>query len=812
MVQDALTYFNGDELSASVFINKYALRDKENNLLEQNPDQMHRRMAKEFARIEKNKFKKPLTENFIYECFKNFSEIIPQGSPMAGIGDREHYVSLSNCYLCTSPLDSYASIMQTDMELVQISKRRGGVGINLDNLRPAGTSVTNSARTSTGVVSFMERYSNSIREVGQNARRGALMLTLSIHHPEVLEFALAKKDKKKVTGANISVKLTDEFLKAVEEDKEYEQRWPVTGKAKIKKMVNAREVWKQIIYQAWESAEPGLLFWDNVIRESPADCYSKYRFNSVGTNPCSELILCELDSCRLLLLNLFGFVRNPFGVDSYFDFQAFYEKSQIAQRLMDDLIDLELEAIDRIINKINSDPEPSEVKADEKNLWGKIREKCELGRRTGTGITALGDTIAAVGLKYGSDESIKFAEEVYKTLKFGCYRASVDMAKELGPFPIWDKELEKGNPFLNRIKDETIGRLHISGETLFHDMQRYGRRNIALLTTAPAGSVSIEAGPPPYYQTSSGVEALFKTYFIRRKKINHSDENGRVDFVDEMGDKWQEYPVYHPKLKLWMDVTGETDITKSPYHGCCAEDIDWTQRVKLQGALSKHVDHSISSTVNLPSTVTPEEVAVIYETAWRSGCKGITVYRAGCRSGVLVEDTKDKINKTNAPKRPKDVICDIHTTHVKGEEFFVFVGLLNNEPYEVLAGTNGFSLPKGKKGVIKKIRRGRYDLYYEGELWCEDITSHSNDEQEAITRMTSTALRHGADINFVTTQLSKTKGEMHSFAKSVARTLKKYIIDGSKVHGEDCPNCKNDSLVRQEGCATCKNCGWSRCE
>jgi ribonucleoside-diphosphate reductase alpha chain len=810
------TYFNGDDLAASTFLNKYALRDNDQNLLEKRPQDMHRRIAKEFARIEKQKFKRPYSEGEIYDALQYFRRIVPQGSPMYGIGNPYQFISLSNCYVVEPPVDSYGGICKTDQQLVQISKRRGGNGTDLSLLRPRKAPTHNAARTSTGIGPFMERFSNSIREVGQEGRRGALMLTLSVHHPEVETFATIKNDDKKVTGANISIRLTDEFLNAVLKDEEYEQRWPCTQAdadklkvpfRKVSRMVKARDVWDTIIKSAHMRAEPGLLFWDNIIRESIPDCYAHLGFETVSTNPCSEIPLSILDSCRLLLLNCYGYVRNAFRSDAYFDWQLFYSDTQMAQRLMDDLVDLELECIDRILSKISSDPEADDTKRVEVDLWQGIRKACIEGRRTGTGITALGDTMAALGIKYGSDASIDFTDRVYKTLKFGAFRASVDMAKELGPFPIWDHELEKDNPFLNRIREETValsqdelGGHLISGQALWNDMKKYGRRNIALLTTAPAGTVSIMT------QTTSGIEPLFMIGYTRRRKIIGTEQNARVDFVDHLGDKWTEFTVYHPKVTEWMEVTGETDVTKSPWYGCCAEDLDWKQRVILQAKANAHVDHAISSTINLPEDVSIEKVKEIYETAWQYGCKGITVYRKNCRTGVLVEkkeekkDEGDRIVKNHAPKRPKSLPCDVHHIRVKGNEYFVLVGLFGNskDPYEVFAGLNGHISKGVKSGVVEKLSRGVYYASFEDGTEMKSVAEYIEDSEEALTRSISTSLRHGIDISYIVHQLEKTKGDLQSFSKAMARALKKYIPDGSVVSGESCPDCKQASIVRGE--------------
>lgn len=804
-------YFNGEELPAKVFVDKYALRNNKGELLECDPNDMHNRIASEIARIEKKKFAKPLSKEEIFDYLKNFGRIVPQGSPMYGIGNPYQYVTISNCYV-TKLIDSYGGIHRTDEHISQISKRRGGIGFDISALRPDGATTHNSSRTSTGIIPFMERFSNSIREVGQNGRRGAMMLTISIHHPQVLDFATVKKDLTKVTGANISIRLSDEFLKAVDDDTEYEQRWPVDAKKpKISKMVRARDVWKVIIDGAWSVAEPGLLFWDTILRESPADCYAEHGFRSISTNPCSEISISELDSCRLLLLNLYSYVNHPYTSNATFDYVRFYEDAKIAQRIMDDIVDLEMECVQRILDKLEKDPEEDNIKFVEKELWQKVYSACELGRRTGTGVTALGDTLAALGVGYGTDESIQVAEKIYQTLKFGCYQSSIDMSKELGSFPVWNKDLEKNNPFLKRFCNETVklsDEITLDGKKLYQEMQEHGRRNIAILTTAPAGTVSILT------QTTSGIEPAFMLEYLRRKKVNPSDKNARIDFVDQSGDSWEEFIVYHPKVRDWMKITGETDIKKSPWYGYCAEEIDWQQRVKLQAAAQKHIDHSISSTINLPENISVEKVAEIYETAWKSGCKGITVYRSNCRSGVLVDNKKiEDINipKTDSIKRPKEIPCDLHHITVKGEPYLVVVGLVNSDPYEVMV-TRGKFPKKYANGISRKVKRGQYEVIVgDSDEVKIQVTSDCDEHEEALTRMTSTALRHGADINFVVHQLEKSKGDIQSFSKSIARALKKYISDGQKVSGESCSSCGSESIVRQEGCVTCKNCGWSKC-
>ncbi len=1180
-------YFGGNDLPAKVFLDKYALRNEKLELLESTPDEMFHRIATELARIEKKKFKKPMSYDEIMSYIKDFKRIIPQGSPMSGIGNPYQFVTISNCYVVESPVDSYAGIMKTDEEIVQISKRRGGVGTDISYLRPNGTPTTNAARTSTGIVPFMERYSNTIREVGQSGRRGALMLTCSIHHPEVLDFSKCKRDLTKVTGANISVRLSDEFLQAVKEGTEYEMRWPVDSKEpEISEMIDARTVWMEIVETAHATAEPGLLFWDNIIRESPADCYADFGFRTTSTNPslrgetlvstnsgvfpieylakngtnvkvrnlrgewhnchifksgvnkqlmkitfsnqqvvyctpehkwpilnttnhiinrhtgkvlkkqtkdlqrqdkiyfpsfntpidnkecgftfddgfvigwnlgdgwtsyhkiqqakqygfifsqedidskigekvlnytnnlakknssisrdhdsnaysycttdkavvksfeekglyskkegvpstvwsgnkkyikgfidglfsadgyvrvcdkisncsivlvsshekivydiqkllsfygirsnirksttknssfpngkkydkeytrfdltisgldvnkfseyfslsneskqnkleiiknknishndkgrieyankrdyivikniektdifedvyditvhddthtflmesgitgnCGELPLCPYDSCRLLLLNLLTYVKNPYTNNSYFDFEEFYKDAQVAQRFMDNLIDIEIEMIDRIIAKIKKDPESTGVKSRELELWKKMKKACSDGRRTGTGITALGDTIAALGYKYGSNKSIDVTEEIYKTLKLGAYRSSVDMAKELGAFKVWNHELEKDNAFLLRMKDED--------PQLWTDMKKHGRRNISLLTTAPAGSVSIES------QTTSGVEPVYMLQMVRRKKINPNDAGTRVDYRDQLGDCWQEFEVFHPQVKKWMSVTGKTDIKESPWYGCCAEDINWQNRVKLQAAAQRHVDHSISSTVNLPEDVSVDEVAKIYQTAWEAGTKGITVYRKNCRTGVLVEKKtvqEDMIQYHDAPKRPKELPCDVFHVSVKGHPYFALVGTLFGQPYEIFVGDDdeGLIHRSIKKGIIKKHKRGKYGLFSPTDpdkVIHPDISKYIGDDYESQTRNLSMSLRHGVRPSFIVHQLEKIEGDLMSFNKACSRVLKKYIKDGEAVSGEECAECGSE-LVRQDGCVSCPNCGFSKC-
>jgi len=784
-------YFDGDELAAKVFVDKYALRNQNSELLEKTPEDMHWRIATELARIEKKKFKSPLSKEEIFQYLDRFNRIVPQGSPMFGIGNPYQYVSLANCFLVEPPEDSYGGILKTDEQLVQISKRRGGAGVDISKLRPNNTPTTNAAGSSTGIIPFMERYSNSIREVGQLGRRGALLVSLNVHHPEILNFITAKRDLTKITGANLSIKLTDEFLNAVEQNTTYQQRWPVdSNNPTITQDVQAKKIWDAIIENVHLMSEPGLLFWDTIIANTPSDCYKHYQ--SGGVNPCGELILEILGSCKLLLLNLFTYIQNPFTKQSEFDFDTFYEDGKIAQRFQDDIIDLELEAIQRIIQKIEKDPESLSVKDRELNMWKTIKEKAKTGRRTGTGITALGDTLAGLNLKYGNKKSIEITEQIYKTLKLACYESSVDMAEELGPFEGWNHQLEKNHPFLLRIKEDD--------PKLYNRMKKYGRRNIALLTTAPAGSVSLLC------QTTSGIEPLYQLQYTRRKKHTPNDKDFRVDFVDKTGDKWMEFDIYHPKLKQWMDITGEKDITKSPW--VCAMDVDWKNRIKIQAAAQKHNCHSISSTLNVADSITIEEINQIYFEAWRSGLKGITIYRQGSRDGVLIE-TKEIKDKNN---RPKELQCNVHHTSIKGQKYFVLVGLWSdNKPYEVFAGKNGFLPSYITSGKIIRKKKNFYKAEFDdGDTELSPITAAMSDIEEGFSRMVSMALRSGADMNLIVCQLEKVGGDdIHSFAKCIARALKQYIPDNSTT-GEKCPEC-GDNLVRVEGCPKCLSCAWSRC-
>jgi len=804
-------YFSGDDLAARVFVDKYALRDGEQNLLEATPDQMHRRLAKEFARIEKNKFKQPYSEQEIFNALNKFNRIVAQGSPMYGVGNMYQTISLSNCYVLQSPEDSYSGICRADEELVQISKRRGGCGLDLATLRPEGSLTKNAARTSTGTIPFAERFSNSIREVGQNGRRGALMITQSIQHPDVEAFIKCKRDLTKVTGANISVRLSDEFLNAVEQGKDYTQQWPAEN-PKVSRKVNASKIWDMLIEAAHATAEPGMLMWDTIIRESIPDCYADMGFKTICTNPCSEIPLSAYDSCRLMLVNAYSYVKQPFTKEAKFDFESFKQDAYMCQRLMDDMVDLELECIDKILDKVYNDPEDLELKARELTLWKKIRTAAHHGRRTGSGMTAIGDTLAALGVSYGSKSGIAFIDEIYKQFKLACYRSSVDMAKELGAFPIYDSNRERSNPFLLRIAAED--------PVLYEDMNKYGRRNIALLTTAPCGSVSILT------QTSSGIEPQFMiSPYTRRKKGNPGDNNFRSDFIDQNGDHWMEFTVYPPKILEWMRITGKTDLTKSPWAGSTALELDWESRVKLQAAAQKHIDHAISSTINLPADTSIETINKIYLKAWKAGCKGVTIYRDNCRTGVLVAK-EDKKTKDTGYKRPNILTCEVHHHTVGGTPYFVIVSTRNGLPYEIFAGVNQNEdsdpiIPKRfRGGTLTKMGRGHYkgefiDNKNEGEiLTLNKLGNLVSSEESAITRLISTALRHDVGVHYIVHQLEKVKGDMFSFSKIVARALKKYIPDGTEVTGEVCETCETKDkciLIRQEGCVTCKSCGSSKC-
>lgn len=833
-ISASLNYFKGDQLAAEVWVNKYALKDSAGNIFEKTPDDMHRRIARELARIE-TKYENSISEDEIFELIRDFKYIVPQGSPMSGIGNDYQIVSLSNCFVIGNDVDSdsYGGLFKLDQELVQLQKRRAGVGLDLSFVRPKGSPVKNSALTSTGIVPFMERYSNSTREVAQDGRRGALMESFSIRHPDAEDFIDAKMTQGKVTGANVSMRIHDDFMKAAIANEKYTQKFPVDSETpKVTKEVDAAKIWKKIIHNAWKSAEPGILFWDTIIRESIPDCYAHLGFKTISTNPCGEITLCANDSCRLVAINLYSYVVNPFTKNARFDIELFKKHVYIAEKLMDDIIDLELEKIDKIIAKIKSDPEPDEIKRTEMNLWLNIKDKCIRGRRTGLGITAEGDMMAALGLRYGSNQSLDFAEEVHKTLKLSAYRASVDMAKERGSFPIWDGELEEGNPFIERIKDED--------PLLYCDMMEFGRRNIALLTIAPTGSVSILT------QTTSGIEPAFLVSYMRRRKINPQEKNVRVDFVDEVGDSWQEYPVFHPKFEVYLEAKGfdvnevknnfskaeiEKLVEKSPYHKSTSNDVDWVKKVEMQGRIQKHVDHSISVTVNLPNDITEETVAKVYETGWKSGCKGMTVYRDGSRSGVLVSESAkkekevEKIFKDNhAPKRPKRLKGEIVRFQNNLEKWIGVVGLLDGRPYEIFTGKleNGLSelSPSIKECEIVKNRDengvSRYDIEYidaNGEKQIHKGLSHAfNPEFWNYAKLISSVLRHGMPMIYVQAlinSLNLNDEHLNTWKNGMARVIKKYIPDG-EAKGK-CQSCGGDSLQYIEGCLTCKSCGSSKC-
>ena len=810
--QESLKYFEGDELAASVFVTKYALQDEEGNYLETNPDQMHKRLAKEFSRIEQ-KYENPMSEQEIYNLFKGFKYVVPQGSPMAGVGNDHQIQSLSNCFVVDSPEDSYGGILKADQEQVQIMKRRGGVGFDISTIRPHGLRTSNAAKTTDGIGVFMERFSNSCREVAQGGRRGALMLTISVHHPDIQTFIDIKRDLTKVTGANISIRLTDEFMNAVETDSEYELRFPVDPAEKrvVSRHMSAKEIWDSVIESAHASAEPGLLFWDNVLKYTPAQIYKDDGFHTISTNPCSEITLSAYDSCRLLLLNLAGFVKNPYTSQAEFDYKAFNKCAQKSQRLMDDLIDLELECVDRIVDKIRKDPESADTKRVEISLWEKIKKAALDGRRTGLGITGLGDTLAMIGLKYGTPESIEETEKIYKEMAIAAYESSCRLASERGAFPVYNYKKEMDNPFMERLFEASpeLRILH----------RKHGRRNIALTTTAPCGSVSTLT------QTTSGIEPAFMLKYTRRKKINPNDSDAKVDFVDDLGDKWQEFDVYHHGFKKWMDATGKEEISESPYDQSTANEINWESAVDLQAAAQKWVCHAISKTINLPSDVSIEDVKKVYWRGWKKGLKGVTVYRDGCRTGVLVTKTDENVTfKTHsAPSRPEELTCSIHHATIKGEAWTILVGLMDGRPYEVMGGLQKYiEIPrKYKKGTIikhhYKTRNSRYDLRIGkngDEILIKDIVDvFDNPNHAGFTRTISLALRHGAPIQYVVEQLQKdTEMDMFSFSKVIARVLKSYIKDGTVPGATVCENCgAEDTLIYQEGCVTCTSCGHGKC-
>ena len=813
----SLKYFNGDELASSVFAGKYALQDAEGNYLELTPDDMHQRLAAEFTRIEA-KYDNSMCYEEIYNLFKDFKYVVPQGSPMSGIGNEAKIQSLSNCFVIESPADSYAGILKTDQEQVQIMKRRGGVGFDISTIRPKGMYTSNAAKTTDGIEVFLDRFSNSCREVAQGGRRGALMLSISVHHPQIMDFIKIKKDITRVTGANISVRVTDEFMKAVKADEHYSVRWPVNAESpEVHDHFEAKEVWDALIEGAHASAEPGILFWDTATRMTPSDAYTDVGFGSVSTNPCGEIILSPYDSCRLMLVNLTSFVLKPWSQDAKFDLGQFRTVARKAQRLMDDMIDLEIEQIDKILAKIDNDPENDEVKYYERNLWNTIRQVAINGRRTGLGITGLGDAIAMLGQKYGSDESIKTTEEIYKWLALASYEESIQLAKERGAFEVFNHRKEKNHPFLQRIFSELT-------PEVIEDYRTYGRRNIANTTTAPAGSVSCLT------QTTSGIEPAFMLHYTRRKKVQNGEE---VMFVDDLGDEWTEFTVYHHAFKQWMLKKGYNElelsaaVQNSPYHKATANEIDWRAKVKLQSVAQKWICHAISNTTNLPSDIDVETVKDIYMQGWELGCKGITVYRDGSRSGVLVaaDDKKEKlaaIVERNAPRRPEELDCDIYHTAVKGKKWVVLIGLLDGKPYEVIGGSaDQLEIPsKLRNGIlykrIFKTRNSKYDLVAgkdDNQLSVKDVVSvFDNPNHAGYTRVISTSLRHGVPVQYLVEQMQKDKEmDMFSFSKVISRCLKNYIINGTEVD-RTCPECGAEgSLVYQEGCVTCKSCGFGKC-
>ena len=842
----SLKYFGGDELAARVWVNKYAMKDSFGTIYEKSPEDMHWRIANEIARIEKN-YKNPLDAQQIFDLLDHFRYVVPAGSPMTGIGNNHQVASLSNCFVIglDGDADSYGAILKIDEEQVQLMKRRGGVGHDLSHIRPKGSPVNNSALTSTGLVPFMERYSNSTREVAQDGRRGALMLSVSIKHPDSEAFIDAKMTEGKVTGANVSVKIDDAFMQAVVEDKPYVQQFPIDAASpKVRKEIAARQLWDKIVHNAWKSAEPGVLFWDTILRESIPDCYADLGFRTVSTNPCGEIPLCPYDSCRLLCLNLYSYVDKPFTSEVTFDFAKFARHVQLAQRIMDDIVDLEMEKIDLIMEKIKLDPQSDEVKRTEYHLWEKIKRKSGMGRRTGVGITAEGDMVAAMGLRYGTQEATDFSVEVHKNLAINAYRSSVTLAEERGAFEVFDAEREKNNPFINRLRE--------ADPQLYDDMLKHGRRNIACLTIAPTGTTSLMT------QTTSGIEPVFMPVYKRRRKVNPGDTDVHVDFVDEVGDSFEEYIVYHQKFLTWMQVNGidatkkysqdEIDqlVARSPYYKATANDVDWLMKVRMQGAIQKWVDHSISVTVNLPNHVDEALVNKLYVEAWRSGCKGCTIYRDGSRSGVMIavskKDKKKEKEHQETPEpitaasftrpsvqetRPKELDCDVVRFQNNKEKWVAFVGLLDGYPYEIFTGLQdddeGIVLPKTvvKGKVIKQTNEDgshRYDFQFENKrgykTTVEGLSEKFNPEYWNYAKLISGVLRYRMPIDHVIKLVSslQLKDEsINTWKNGVERALKKYIVDGTKANGQKCPVCGQETLVYQEGCLICTNCGASRC-
>ena len=831
--EKATEYFDGDEMVANIWMNKYALRDEKGELREQSPEDMHWRIAREFARIEQ-KYPNPVDVDAIMQLLRDFKYVIPQGSPMFGIGNNYQTASLSNCFVIGqgNNSDSYGAILKVDEEQVQLMKRRGGVGHDLSHIRPEGSIVHNSALTSTGIVPFMERYSNSTREVAQGGRRGALMLSISIKHPDAEKFIDAKMTLGKITGANVSVKIDDEFMQCVKTGTPYTQQYPINSpNPVVRKEIDAKKLWNKIIYNAWKSAEPGVLFWDTIKKEAIPDCYADLGFETVSTNPCGEIPLCPYDSCRLLAINLYSYVENPFTESASFNFEKFKSHVGTAQRLMDDLIDLEVEKIDAILKKIESDPEAENIKQVEKELWTKIRKKATSGRRTGLGITAEGDMLAALNIRYGSQDAIDFSTEVHKQLTLAAYQSSVELAKERGKFEIYNTNKESHNPFIKRLRE--------ADPELYQEMVLHGRRNIALLTVAPTGSVSLCT------QTTSGIEPVYMIAYTRRRKVNPSDTNVKVSFIDANGDAFEEYQILHPKFKVWAKTNGyDVDtlkymkmdelnklIEKSPYYQATAHDIDWVMKVQLQGAVQKWVDHSISVTVNIPEKVTEEVVSTIYQTAWESGCKGMTIYREGSRDGVLVK-SKEKnasgkidFSENNAPKRPEKIEADVVRFKNKDEEWIAVVGLYEGRPYEIFTGkADGFYLHHAiKKGWVMRVKPqktelARYDFVFVDEAGYEHIVQGLSrlfdKEYWNYAKLISGILRHGMPLPSVVNLISKLRFDddnIMTWKNGVVRTLKKYIKEGTKIK-QSCPECLQEALVYKDGCVICQNCGHSKCE
>ena len=830
-------YFKGDELAARVWVNKYALKDSYGNIYEKTPEDMHHRIAREIARIEQ-RYPNGMTEDQVFDLIKDFNHILPQGSPMAGIGNEYQVGSLSNCFVIglDGAPDSYGGIIKIDEEQVQLMKRRGGVGHDLSHIRPKGSPVKNSALTSTGLVPFMERYSNSTREVAQDGRRGALMLSVSISHPDSEAFIDAKMTEGKVTGANVSVRITDAFMQAAEKGEKYVQRYPIDGEGEplVTREIDASALWRKIVHNAWKSAEPGVLFWDTITRESVADCYADLGFKTISTNPCGEIPLCPYDSCRLIAINLYSYVLNPFTDEARFDFDTFRSHVAAAQRIMDDIIDLEMEKIEKIIAKIEADPETDEVKQTERNLWNKIRTKTLKGRRTGVGTTGEGDMLAALGLRYGTEEATSFSVEVHKALALAAYRSSVEMAKERGAFEVFDAQREANNPYIGRIRE--------ADPQLYEDMVKYGRRNIACLTIAPTGTTSLMC------QTSSGIEPVFMPVYKRRRKVNPNDPNIHIDYVDETGDAFEEYIVYHHKFITWMQVNGievrnnytqeEIDdlVKRSPYYKATANDINWLEKVNMQGRIQKWVDHSISVTINLPSDVSEDLINDLYMQAWKVGCKGCTVYRDGSRSGVLIATQKDKkaeekpvlaIEAHQLLKRPIELDADVVRFQNNKEKWIAFIGLVNNKPYEIFTGLaddeDGIFCPKSvsKGKIIKAIDENgnkRYDFQFINKrgykTTIEGLSDKFNPEYWNYAKLISGVLRYGMPIEQVIKLvggLELNSESINTWKMGVERALKKYLPNGMQASGQKCPNCGQETLVYQEGCLICTSCGTSRC-